>query len=221
MLRTSCPALPLEPPASPYIPLSPSVEGASTRGGETEGESSTASGSQPDYGMTAAPSTAGRPTLPSGQLLTASWIFTRECLENCSWVRVVFKVRGGVEQLSFSRKLAPSATSVPAPHRHRQRGTPDCEKRRVAWIERRHHLSQSQPLRSGDETVRSTSPAPGVDPPATPPPTVSLPSKQATPPSSQATPPSSRNVAASASALSVFRLSKRRLACQHVGRHRC
>jgi hypothetical protein len=149
-------------------------------------------------------------------------------LEICSWVRVVFKVRGDVEQLSFFRKLAISATSVPAPHRHRQRVKTDSEKRiardrrrRMAWIERRHHLSQPQPLPSGDETVGSTSPAPGVDPPATPPPTVSLPSKQATPPSSQATPPSSRNVAASASALSVFRLSKRRLACQHVGRHRC
>jgi hypothetical protein len=55
----------------------PSMEGGCMRGGKEGEDSSTASGSKPNYGMTATPSTAGRPAPPLAQLPTASWNFTR------------------------------------------------------------------------------------------------------------------------------------------------
>jgi hypothetical protein len=51
---------------------------------------------------------------PCGPVANCLLDFDQECLEHCSWVRVVLKVHGSIEQPFLSRKLAPSA-AVPAP----------------------------------------------------------------------------------------------------------
>ncbi len=76
--------------------------------------------------------------------------FYQKCLENCSWLTVIFEALGGVEQQCFSSKLTPSAARISTPHR--QHGKPVSKRKCQGWrqretyLVRRHNLSQSGPL---------------------------------------------------------------------------
>ncbi len=101
---------------------------------------------------------------PAPFSLIASWLsgFYQECLENCSWVRMVFEAHGGVKCLILSCKLTPPANPVPAPHR--QHGRPVNTRRqarerrqRDAWIKKREICSMPGSFGyAGDTTDKTT-----------------------------------------------------------------
>jgi hypothetical protein len=112
-VRTSLPVTPPEYFSLALPPLYSLMEGGSMGGGEVGGDSSAASGTWPNYGVTPHPFQPADICPPLAQLALLD--YSQECLEHCSWVRVVLEVqcRAAVllSQTSTSSNFCPCPSS--------------------------------------------------------------------------------------------------------------